>query len=241
VSNESQGAADTPEDREPEEDARAGEEVRDDPDGSAEGPSGGASAEGADETPEGDEEDTRRPISVRDLMPSPSSRPARRPPERTERQERGRGEQPEESGVTEEEEESESPDAVAAEAVEEEAGEAGEPGEPAGAASVPTPVRVAMDAPPPGDSRPAEELPSRRFEVEGQEWIVRISGRTITGTRPDAGALLMHLSFFRFEEPEMAARRLVTVNRPLDAFYDEDLRELFERSLSTEAGSVGSG
>lgn len=236
MSDESQGAADTPEDREPEEEARAADEVREDPDGSAEGPSEGDSAEGAEETPEGDEEDTRRPISVRDLMPSPSTRPARRPPERTERRERGRGE-PEEAGVEEEEEESESPDAVAAEAVEEEA-EAGETGEPAGAASVPTPVRVAMDAPPPGDSRPAEELPSRRFEVEGKEWIVRISGRTITGTRPDAGALLMHLSFFRPEQPEMPARQLVTVDRSLDAFYDEDLQELFERSLSTEAGSV---
>ncbi|MFP3949020.1 MAG: hypothetical protein ACLFWG_09845 [Longimicrobiales bacterium] len=105
---------------------------------------------------------------------------------------------------------------------------------------MPTPVRVAMEAPPPGDSRPPEELPSRRFEVEGEEWIVRISGRTITGSRPDPGALLMHLSFFRSEDPEDPRRRLITVDRPLDALYEEDLRELYERSRPTGSGSSGS-
>lgn len=171
-----------------------------------------------------EDEDAPRPISVRDLMPSPPSRPSRRPPERTERPERA-AEPEEEVGGPEEE----GPPA-----------EEGGVEEPAGAASVPTPVRVAMDAPPPGDSRPPEELPSRRFEVEGEEWIVRISGRTITGTRPDAGALLMHLSFFRGDDPEDLRRRLVTVDRPLDALYDEDLRELYARSRPAAGGGSGS-
>ncbi|MDX1568291.1 MAG: hypothetical protein R3223_10860 [Longimicrobiales bacterium] len=201
---------------------------------------------------ESEDEETRRPISVRDLMPSPPSRPSRRTPERPERPERTvepeRTTEPERE-VGEPEEEAGGP--VVEEGVEEATGEpsvepdAGEPevaeaAGPAGSASVPTPVRVAMDAPPPGDSRPPEELPSRRFEVEDQEWIVRISGRTITGTRPDPGALLMYLSFFRADDPEDPRRRLVTVDRPLDALYEEDLRELYQRSRPTERSSSGS-
>lgn len=201
--------------------------------------------EGASDDENGQE--SRRPISVRDLMPSPSTRPARRPPDRVERRGRGGGEGRE--GVPDEEEEAEEPSSE--EAVDGEEGrpeEEGAPepadegaGGPAGAASVPTPVRVAMDAPPPGDSRPPEDLPSRRFEVDGEEWIVRISGRTVTGTRPDAGALLMHLSFFRPDEPESALRGLITVDRPLDALYEEDLLELFERSRPMDREGIGSG
>jgi len=94
----------------------------------------------------------------------------------------------------------------------------------------PTPVRVAMDTPPPGDSRPAEALPSRRFEAEGEEWVVRVTGRTITGSRPDPGALLMQLGFYRGSAPDHPARELLTVARPLEALYEEDLREFLQRS-----------
>lgn len=94
----------------------------------------------------------------------------------------------------------------------------------------PTPVRVAMDTPPPGDSRPTEALPSRRFQLGDEEWIVRITGRTVTGTRPDPGAHLMELTFYRAPEPDEPVRELLTVERDLDLFYDEDLGELLERS-----------
>lgn len=181
-----------------------------------------------EESQEG-EQGERRPISVRDLMPSPSTRPSRRSPERGER--RGR-----------EEDEGPGPHSAGGGAEEDAGADGGrgegkkveDSGESQPAASVPTPVRVAMDAPPPGDSRPPEALPSRRFEVDGEEWIVRISGRTITGTRPDPGALLMHLSFFRPEEPETPIRTLITVDRPLDALYEEDLGELLGRSRPAE-------
>lgn len=179
-----------------------------------------------DDADDGKDEDGPRPISVRDLMPSPSTRPSRRSS--------SRGEAPPRESPEREEDTAASGDPAA------DSDEAGdeEDQEPEGAASVPTPVRVAMDAPPPGDSRPPEELPSRRFELDGEEWIVRITGRTITGTRPDSGALLMHLSFFRPEEPETPARRLVAVDRPLDALYEEDLAELFHRSRPAEREGV---
>lgn len=167
----------------------------------------------------GSDDEERKPISVRDLMPPSASEGRRRAPVRRRPQKPGDG--PEEA---EEEPADEEPDE--------------EDGEAAGGESSPsrpTPVRVAMDAPPPGDSRPTEALPSRRFEARDEEWIVRITGRTMTGTRPDPGALLMHLTFFRAEEPESPVRELLTVNRPLDALYPEDLDEFLERSRPASA------
>lgn len=152
---------------------------------------------------EAEEEDGPKPISVRDLMPPSSSEGRRRAPER--------------GGPAEE---TERPEPAGPE----------EGGDDESAPSRPTPVRVAMDAPPPGDSRPRRALPSRRFEARGEEWIVRITGRTVTGTRPDAGALLMHLTFYRSADPDTPVRELLTVERPLDALYEQDLEEFLDRS-----------
>lgn len=180
--------------------------------GSEEAQGQGRESERPDEPSEDDgSEEERAPISVRDLMPSPSTRPRRRSTERPSR--------PQPAEADEEATEDDAPPAR------------------------PTPVRVAMDAPPPGDSRPAETLPSRRFEVGEEEWVVRVSGRTITGTRPDAGALLMQLTFYRSEAPETPVRELLTVERPLEALYEEDLEEFLERSRAAkqpEEGDAGS-
>lgn len=199
-----------PEDEERDEDAREDEAPEPEP-GSGPGAEGeGGAAE------EGDEDEERRPISVRDLMPPSSGERRRRAPDRGERPE-GRRDGGKEAGPETEEEGAE-------------VAEAESPTEAAQEPSRPTPVRVAMDAPPPGDSRPADALPSRTFQARGEEWIVRITGRTVTGTRPDPGALLMQLTFYRSEEPETPARELLTVDRPLDALYSEDLEELLGRS-----------
>lgn len=119
----------------------------------------------------------------------------------------------------------------------------GDDGEPEGARDDderrPTPVRVAMDAPPPGDSRPTEALPARRFEAGEEEWIVRITGRTITGTRPDPGAPLMELTFYRAPESDEPVRELLTVERDLDAFYEEDLEELLARARPSRSDPGG--
>lgn len=164
----------------------------------------GETGDGDASASESEEHEGRRPISVRDLMPPSAADSPRRAPER-----RRRSGQPGEPSPVRDDEEDEDP-----------------------SPSRPTPVRVAMDAPPPGDSRPARELPSRRFEVEGEEWVVRITGRTVTGTRPDPGAPLMHLTFYRAARPDEPERELLTVERPLDALYVEDLAEFLERSRS---------
>lgn len=103
----------------------------------------------------------------------------------------------------------------------------------------PTPVRVAMDAPPPGDSRPTEALPARTFLFGEEAWIARITGRTVSGTRPDAGAPLMELSFYRAEEPDDPRRRVLTVEKDLDRFYDEDLGELLARARPARGDEEG--
>ncbi|NIR80367.1 MAG: hypothetical protein GWM92_16550 [Gemmatimonadetes bacterium] len=100
-------------------------------------------------------------------------------------------------------------------------------------------MRVAMDAPPPGDSRPTKALPARRFLVGEEEWIARITGRTVSGTRPDTGAPLMELSFYRADEPDDPRRHVLTVERDLDHFYDEDLGELLERARPAARGEGG--
>lgn len=216
------------------------DERQDAPDDDAAEAEEGGEAPREDRTGDDGEEEERRPISVRDLMPAPSTRPSRRSAERGEGRGREVDEEEAEGSPRTDVDGEEPADATVSDEGGEAEGETEGGEEPQAAASVPTPVRVAMDAPPPGDSRPPEELPSRRFEVDGAEWIVRISGRTITGTRPDSGALLMHLSFFRPAEPETPVRALVTVDRPLDVLYDEDLRELLERSRPAELESAGS-
>jgi len=177
------------------------------------------------------EDDGPRPISVRDLMPEPDpgrrERPSPPRPASGADAEGGAGPAaPEAPGRADREGEKE--------------GE--EEGEDAGAdVSRPTPVRVAMDTPPPGDSRPMESLPSRTFRARGREWVVRVTGRTVTGTRPDPGAHLMQLEFYHAEEPEEPVRELLTVERSLDALYPEDLEEFLERSRSAQGNREGVG
>lgn len=166
-------------------------------------------AQGESEAPE-EELQRGRPLSVQDVSPSSPARA--RPRERT-------------SGD---------------EAAPPSEGEGGE--EEGEGARRPTPVRVAMDAPPPGDSRPTESLPARRFlagEEEEEEWIVRITGRTVSGTPPDTGAPLMELSFYRADEPDVPRRQLLTVERDLELYYDEDLGELLERARPARGDEGG--
>lgn len=190
------------------------DDAREPTDEDAPGPEG-EEAPGSDEDESGEEEGKdRRPISVRDLMPEPSpERRSREPPRRSTDEDADAEPTPTAPAGPDDVEEEEPEDEVGEEAV-----------------ARPTPVRVAMDAPPPGDSRPVESLPSRTFEARGQKWVVRITGRTITGTRPDPGALLMQLEFYRAEDPETPVRELLTVNRPLEALYPEDLEEYLGRS-----------
>lgn len=101
-----------------------------------------------------------------------------------------------------------------------------------GGTSRPTPVREAMDAVPPeiGPSSPTD-LPSRSFRAAGEEeWIVRVSGTTITGLPTDVGAPLLQLTFFRAAEPETPVRETLGVGETLDDLGDDELRDRLERA-----------
>ena len=73
---------------------------------------------------------------------------------------------------------------------------------------------------------PIESLPSRKFDGDGCEWIVRLSGRASVGSRGDTGAQLLHLTFFRAEDPSVAARQAVAVGKTIEDFPEDRLREL---------------
>lgn len=97
-----------------------------------------------------------------------------------------------------------------------------------GPRSRPTPVRDVMEA---GRERtPAGEVPSRHFEREGEEWVVRVEGRTRSGRAADAGAPLLHLRFYRGEEAREPERHMVVAGESLDGFHEEELGRLLERA-----------
>lgn len=96
--------------------------------------------------------------------------------------------------------------------------------------SRPTPVRDLMDGA--GEGLEAAEVPapSRAFEADGEHWIVRVEGRTRSGTAPDRGALLLHLRFYRDEDAEHPEREAVVAGTSLDPLYDEELADILRRS-----------
>ena len=104
-----------------------------------------------------------------------------------------------------------------------------EEGEEGGAAGKPTPVRRGVgDEKAPGP--PVPESPPRTFRAEGETWIVRIAGRTRTGTRPDSGIPLKHLRFYRESDPEEPVREIYQPGGSLDHLYDEELEGLLARA-----------
>ena len=77
-----------------------------------------------------------------------------------------------------------------------------------------------------------EDLPSRTFEVDGQEWIVRLSGKTFAGMRPSSGAPLLALTFYLPDAPTTAVRRSLAVGRSLDQLDEVSLPGLLAGSSS---------
>lgn len=159
-----------------------------------------------DEADDGDEADAPpKPISIRDAMPPPGLRGQKPRPRSAGRPQRER--RPE--GALD------------------------------GGTRGPTPVREAMDAVPPaiGSASPTE-LPSRTFragEDEDEEWIVRLSGVTVTGLPTDTGAPLVHLTFFRAEEPETPVREAVGVGETLEDLAEDELRDHLGRARPVDA------
>ena len=84
------------------------------------------------------------------------------------------------------------------------------------------PVRAAMDV------ERVEESPAEGTEAtlvaSGQEWIVRVEGRSITGLPSDHGAALLLLSFAKAEEPEVRVLEALVPAERLDDLEPPQLR-----------------
>ena len=95
------------------------------------------------------------------------------------------------------------------------------------------PAREALERPCLESTR-VEDLPSRKFDKEGRDWIVRLAGRTTTGSASDTGAPLLHLLFCSAGEPSVPIRETLSVGDSLDALGEDQLALLFESArLST--------
>ncbi len=88
-------------------------------------------------------------------------------------------------------------------------------------------AREALEGPSLEPTR-VEDLPSRKFDKEGQDWIVRLAGRTTTGSATDSGAPLLHLIFFRAGERSVPIRETLAVGDSLDALGEDRLALLFD-------------
>lgn len=78
-----------------------------------------------------------------------------------------------------------------------------------------------------------EDLPSRHFNSDGSEWIVRVVGQTSTGSASDSGARLLHLIFYRSENPLVAQYDLITPCKSIDDLHDLDLENLLSLAESS--------
>ncbi len=74
------------------------------------------------------------------------------------------------------------------------------------------------------------ELPSRAFEMEGEAWLVRESGRISAGVGRATRAALLHLVFALASAPERPLRELLTEGRALAELGEEELTVLLARA-----------
>lgn len=81
---------------------------------------------------------------------------------------------------------------------------------------------------------------ARTFKDGETEWIVRLAGAGRSGTAPDPGVPLMHLTFSHASDPE-PVRDLLVAGRGIESLYEEELRGLLARSrlLPKKGGSSG--
>jgi len=71
-----------------------------------------------------------------------------------------------------------------------------------------------------------QELPSCHFEVEGVQWIARLSGRASTGSGPNPGAPLLHLTFFKSADPLVAVVETLLPGESFDQLFEADLSDV---------------
>lgn len=97
--------------------------------------------------------------------------------------------------------------------------------------SRPTPVRALEEAEE-VPAVPTTEGPLRRFNHDGQEWLVRVAGSTFTGEGigEASGAPVTQLHFSRSEEEDAPLREAYLAGRDLDDLFDEELEALLLRA-----------
>ena len=93
----------------------------------------------------------------------------------------------------------------------------------------PPSVRQGTEPGPRDPLRPIE-LPSRAFEMEGEAWLVRESGRISAGVGRATRAALLHLVFALASAPERPLRELLTEGRALAELGEEELPVLLARA-----------
>ena len=93
----------------------------------------------------------------------------------------------------------------------------------------PPSVRQGTEPGPRDPLRPIE-LPSRAFEMEGEAWLVRESGRISAGVGRATRAALLHLVFALASAPERPLRELLTEGRALAELGEEELPVLLART-----------
>ena len=168
----------------------------------------------------GDEQKPPRPTPIREVVGK--SRPS--PPRRTHEAGTGASDQPA-PGLRGQRERPEGPR------------DEGRPRADTRARARPTPVRDTVESRIP-EPTALEDLPSRVLTSEGVEWIVRLSGRTSTGSVSDPGAPLLHLTFCRVRDPQLAVRETLLPGRSLDQLSEADLSDALSSARSTSgAGS----
>jgi len=86
-----------------------------------------------------------------------------------------------------------------------------------------------------------EELPSHRFTSEGVEWIVRLTGRTSTGSTSDPGAPLLHLTFYRAGDPLVAVRETLLPGTSIDDLVELDLSTVLSSARNVPSSDQPSG
>ena len=94
----------------------------------------------------------------------------------------------------------------------------------------PTPVRMVME----GGAEEAKGRPDEKRvihdEGSGLDWVVTVSGRSVSGILPIRTVLLMELNFAKAEEPDRPLRRALCHGGDLAEVPDDQLLSSFKSS-----------
>ena len=105
-------------------------------------------------------------------------------------------------------------------------------------AARPTPVRQSVAAE--RVELPDPERPTREVEHDGTTWIVEVAGRSLSGARTDASALILLLTFRR-ADADTPEREALCAYPGLDAISEHRLVELLERGEAYRGSGTQAG